>query len=145
MTNKPREFYIQIFADPNDINKPYRRYVSANYFSGVGKNDEDWPNAEIVHVIEYSAFDRLKEEINRCEEQNFRLRQMCELELVKQLKKDYQALLEQAEKMAEALKYYSNRKNWTGVSHNPQFINNCAADAGFKASETLKQYEDFKK
>jgi hypothetical protein len=50
---KPREFWIQVGADNLNLNKPYKRYLSAKPFGGsVG--DEDYPNCEVIHVIEYT-------------------------------------------------------------------------------------------
>ena len=59
---KPREFWIEDRKESDKpIERPYKKYVASNLFGGV-VGDEDYPDAEIIHVIEKSAYDKLKVE-----------------------------------------------------------------------------------
>lgn len=65
MENKPRQFWIEDRHEKDKpITKPYKKYVSSNIFSGL-VGDEDYPECEIIHVIEYAAYESLLAIIKR--------------------------------------------------------------------------------
>lgn len=65
MENKPREFWIEHRHEKDKpISKPYKKYVSSSIFGGM-VGDEDYPECEIIHVIEYAAYEALLAIIKR--------------------------------------------------------------------------------
>lgn len=55
-----REWWIEFTDNPSDDKECYKRYVS-----GTPMNTA-FPNHEIIHVVEYSAIDALKQEKDDC-------------------------------------------------------------------------------
>lgn len=51
---KPREWWIEFNGDPRDDKENYKRYVGAEKFDPTGFN------SECIHVVEYAAFELLR-------------------------------------------------------------------------------------
>lgn len=62
-TNKPREFWVEFGGDPSNDKEVYKRYSARVPFEPTDFSDE------VIHCVEYSAYEKAQYEIENLKNQ----------------------------------------------------------------------------